>query len=72
VITQLISYVAGTLPGQARGLVAAVYTQMRADLDRVAEPPAVHSPSPLLLARTWSIVRETPLVGQVPRGRGQA
>src|SRR5262249_8849419 len=49
-------------------LVAAVYTQMRADFGRVAEPFAVHSPSPALLAGAWSVARETLLVGQVPRG----
>jgi AhpD family alkylhydroperoxidase len=65
---QPIRYVAAVPPGQADGLVGAVYTQMRADFGRVAEPFAVHSPSPALLAGAWSVARETLLVGQVPRG----
>jgi AhpD family alkylhydroperoxidase len=68
VVAQRIKYVAAVPQGQARGLVAAVYTQMRADFGRVAEPFAVHSPSPALLAGAWSVARETLLVGQVPRG----
>jgi hypothetical protein len=57
--------VAAVPPRQARGVVAAVYTQTRADLGRVAEPLAVHSPSPPLLAGGWTVVREKLLVGQV-------
>jgi AhpD family alkylhydroperoxidase len=42
----------------------------RAGLERgrVAEPLVLHSPSPALLAGAWSVLRETLLVGQVPRG----
>src|SRR5262245_56568052 len=63
-----IRYVTAVAPREARGLVAAVYAQLRADFGRVAEPLAVHSPAPELLAGAWGVVRETLLVGRVPRG----
>src|SRR5262249_2613024 len=63
-----IKYVTAVSPGEARGLVAEVYAQMRADFGRVAEPLAVHSPAPALLAGAWGVTRETLLAGRVPRG----
>src|SRR5262245_39699252 len=63
-----IRYVTAVAPREARGLVAEVYAQMRADFGRVAEPLAVHSPAPGLLAGAWGVTRETLLAGRVPRG----
>src|SRR5262245_16986832 len=63
-----IRYVTAVAPREARGLVAEVYAAMRADFGRIAEPLAVHSPAPVLLAGAWGVTRETLLVGRVPRG----
>src|SRR5262245_47857316 len=63
-----IKHVTAVPPEQAQGLVTAVYAQLRADFGRVAEPLAVHSPSPTLLAGVWSALRQHMVVGEVPRG----
>lgn len=61
-------YVEPTKPEAASGLVSAVYTQLRRDFGRVAEPISLHAPVPELLAASWMVLRESTLVGSVPRG----
>lgn len=54
-------------PRNAKGLSARVYEQMRRDF-MVAAPFVLHAEFPPILAAVWSVVRETLMVGQVPRG----
>lgn len=54
-------------PRQAEGLVAAVYDQARRELGLVPDPLLLHSPDPVLLLGTWAMLRESVLVGTVPR-----
>ncbi|MFK7693196.1 carboxymuconolactone decarboxylase family protein [Paenibacillus sp. HJGM_3] len=44
-----------------------IYNQIRRDFGLVGDIFKMHSPSPLLLAAVWSGLRETQLVGVVPR-----
>ena len=54
-------------PRSAKGLSARVYEQMRRDF-MVAAPFVLHGEFPPLLAAVWALVRETLMVGEVPRG----
>jgi AhpD family alkylhydroperoxidase len=63
---QNVKYIRAVRPALATGLVAAVYAQVATDF-QVLPPLTVFSPAPRLLAGVWSVVRETLLVGPVPR-----
>lgn len=54
-------------PRNAVGLNQQIYEQMRRDF-MVAGPFVLHAEVPELLAASWSLVRETLFVGEVPRG----
>jgi AhpD family alkylhydroperoxidase len=54
-------------PGQAEGLVAAVYDQARREFGLVPDPLLLHSPDPPLLLAAWAMLRESVLVGALPR-----
>ena len=63
-----IRYVSPVLPGTADGLVASVYEQAERDFGLVAAPLVLHSPAPVLLAASWTMLRETLLaVGSASR-----
>ncbi len=68
----VIKYIHPVKPNAAEGLVSDVYTQVKRDFGRVAEPFLIHSPLPKLLAAAWMVCRETELVGNVPRGVKEA
>ncbi|HUE75403.1 MAG TPA: hypothetical protein VMP10_01140 [Chloroflexota bacterium] len=71
-MSRYVKYVTPVTPATATDLMARVYAQMRADLGRVAEPVSVHAADPAVLAGTWATLRETLLVGRVPRGTKEA
>jgi len=62
-----INYVQTVTLDSAEGLVSRVYAQMKREFGTLAEPFTLHSPSPALLAGTWSACRECLLVGRVHR-----
>ena len=55
------------LPGEPDPLVAATRAAMRREFGPVAEPLDLHAPAPAILAAAWATLRETVLVGEVPR-----
>ena len=57
----------GASRAMREGLSARVYEQMRRDF-MVAAPFVLHAEFPPILASVWALVRETLMVGQVPRG----
>lgn len=54
-----IRYVSAVPPGDAAGLVAAVYAQVERDFGMLAPPVALHSPAAGPLAACWVMLRET-------------
>lgn len=72
----MIKYIQPVPVGSANGLVAEIYSQVKSDftigIGRVAEPIALHSPSPRLLAGVWSAIRESLLAGRVRRDLKEA
>jgi AhpD family alkylhydroperoxidase len=48
-------------------LVTATRAAIRREFGPVAEPLELHAPAPAILAAVWSTLRETVLVGVVPR-----
>ncbi len=52
---------------EAEGLVARTYEQMSKEFGLVAEPHAVHSSNPELLAAAWCATRETLVAGKAAR-----
>ncbi len=52
---------------EAEGLVARAYEQMSREFGLVAEPHAVHSSNPELLAAAWCATRETLVAGKAAR-----
>lgn len=46
-----------------------MYRQIKRDFGMIAEPFLLHSPNPELMAGVWAVVRETVLVGEVPRAQ---
>lgn len=68
-----IRYVEPVRPGGATGLVAAVYADVEADFGMLAPPVALHSPAPVALAASWSLLRETLVAsGHAPRAVKEA
>lgn len=63
-----VRHVAPVRPRAARGLVAQVYAQLARDFGMLAPPIILHSPSPPVLAASWSMLRET-LLAAGPAGR---
>ena len=61
-----IKYVEVVPVSQAVGLVAGVYEQLARDL-QILPPAVLHSSVPELLAGVWCVLRETLIVGNVPR-----
>jgi AhpD family alkylhydroperoxidase len=70
--TRSIKYVTPVKPGEAEGLLSAVYPQVQQGFGAVVPPFSLHSPMPEVAAAIWSITRETLLVGQVPRSHKEA
>ncbi len=62
-----IRYIQSVAKNSAEGLVARVYSQIKKEFGALVEPFTLHSPSPELLAGTWSACRESLLVGDVRR-----
>jgi len=62
-----IKFVQPVAPNSTDGLVARVYPQIKKEFGALAEPFTLHSPSPELLAGSWSACRESLLVGAVSR-----
>ncbi|MFI9203865.1 carboxymuconolactone decarboxylase family protein [Streptomyces sp. NPDC053048] len=58
-----IRHVRAVPPGEAEGLVAAVYAQSEREFGLLAPPLALHSPAPEALAASWLLLRETLLAG---------
>ena len=58
-------------PARADGVVADVYREIREDY-ALGGPMVLHSPSPLILAAMWAVLRETLIVGVVPRAHKEA
>jgi AhpD family alkylhydroperoxidase len=54
-----VRYVEPVARSAARGVVAAVYTQIEQDYGALVPPFSLHSPAPAVLGASWSIVRET-------------
>jgi hypothetical protein len=65
-----VKYVEIVPPEDATGLVAAVYEQIARN-KQVLPPAVLHSSAPELLAGAWCMLRETLLVGEVPRLRAE-
>ncbi|MDH3200043.1 MAG: carboxymuconolactone decarboxylase family protein [Myxococcales bacterium] len=57
----LVHHVTPVAPTAARGLVAEVYAQLRAEF-QLAPPLTLHSPAPRILAGAWSVTRESQIV----------
>ncbi len=55
----IIKYINYIAPSNATGLIAEIYNQMKRDFGRIAEPVALHSIIPELLASNWCVLRET-------------
>jgi AhpD family alkylhydroperoxidase len=64
--SQGVKYIRPIRHEAATGLVAAVYAQVAMDF-QILPPLTLYSPVPRLLAGAWCVVRETLLVGPVPR-----
>jgi len=62
-----IRYIQPVALNSTEGLVARVYPQIKKEFGALVEPFTLHSPSPELLAGTWSACRESLLVGSVRR-----
>ncbi|SOJ55863.1 hypothetical protein MSIMFB_03343 [Mycobacterium simulans] len=69
---RFINYIEPVLPRRASGVVAEVYAEARREFGRLPEPLVMLSPDEQLLTAGWATLRETLLVGQVPRGRKEA
>lgn len=54
-----VRYVRPVRPRQATGLVRGVYRQVERDFGMLAPPVALHSPSPVVLAASWLMLRES-------------
>lgn len=65
---RLIHYIRPVSPRAADGLVAEVYAQVARDFV-LAPPVTLHASAPELLAGAWMLIRETLVVGRVPRRR---
>ena len=61
-----VKYVEVVPVEDATGLVAAVYEQLARDM-QILPPAVLHSSVPELLAGAWCMLRETLIVGEVPR-----
>ncbi|TDF92790.1 carboxymuconolactone decarboxylase family protein [Paenibacillus piri] len=68
----MIKYIRPLPVSSCNGLVSEMYKQIRRDFGFVGDIFIMHSPSPPLLASLWAALRETELVGSVPRGIKEA
>jgi len=66
-----VKYVSPVHPSRAEGVVGSIYGEVREDYV-IAGPMTLHSPSPHVLAGMWAVLRETLVVGQVPRAHKEA
>lgn len=71
-IMKFVNHIEPVAPRRAGGAVAEVYAEARREFGRLPEPLAMLSPDEGLLTAGWATLRETLLVGQVPRGRKEA
>jgi AhpD family alkylhydroperoxidase len=68
-----VRYVSVVPPKHARGLVAAVYSQLERDFGMPAPPITLHSPAPQVLAAAWLMLQESLLAaGRVDRAVREA
>ncbi|WP_414944971.1 carboxymuconolactone decarboxylase family protein [Amycolatopsis sp. cmx-11-32] len=58
-VSREVRYVRPISFGRASGLVRDVYRQLERDFGMLAPPVALHSPSPTVLAATWTMLRES-------------
>ncbi|WP_274652744.1 carboxymuconolactone decarboxylase family protein [Paenibacillus humicola] len=63
----MIKYIQPVPVSSTEGIVSDMYKQIRRDFGFVADIFIMHSFSPALLAGLWAALRETELVGSVPR-----
>jgi AhpD family alkylhydroperoxidase len=68
----MIKYIQPLRVSSSKGFVSEMYKQIRRDFGFVGDIFVMHSPSPSLLAGVWAALRETELVGSVPRGTKEA
>jgi AhpD family alkylhydroperoxidase len=68
----MIKYIQPLPVSLTKGFVFDMYKQIRKDFGFVGDIFIMHSPSPPLLASIWASLRETELVGSVPRGIKEA
>ncbi|MCK6629226.1 MAG: carboxymuconolactone decarboxylase family protein [Anaerolineae bacterium] len=68
----LIKYVQPVEIATASGKLAEAFDQMRRDFGMVVSLVLLHSPVPELLYGVWAVLRETLLVGNVPRNLKEA
>lgn len=71
-VTTIAKYISPVRPSSSSGLVAEVYRQIKRDFGVLGEPLTLHSPQPRLLSGAWAVLRETVLVGRVPREHKEA
>lgn len=57
----LVRHVAPVAPGEATGILADVYAQVRREF-QLSPPFTLHSPAPRVLAGAWGVVRESQIV----------
>jgi len=60
-----IKYIKSIKPGQAKGDVKEVYTQLKEEMGDVVEPISMHAIIPELLGAVWGILRETLVVDDI-------
>ncbi|MEU1969844.1 carboxymuconolactone decarboxylase family protein [Micromonospora sediminicola] len=73
VVMPHVLHVAPVDPRRATGLTARVYAELEADFGMLAPPVILHSPSPLVMAAAWALLRETLLVpGVLTRAQKEA
>ncbi|CAG7655048.1 carboxymuconolactone decarboxylase family protein [Paenibacillus allorhizosphaerae] len=68
----MIKYIRPLPVSSSDGFVSEMYKQIRRDFGFIGDIFIMHSPSPRLLASIWAALRETELVGVVPRGIKEA
>lgn len=66
-IAKTVKYVRPVSVDAASGVLAAAYAQMERDFGALPPPLILHSPAPSVQAGIWSVLRETLVVGSVPR-----
>ena len=66
-----VKHVSAVDPARADGVVGDLYREAREDYV-IGGPMTLHSPSPRIFAGMWAVLRETLIVGHVPRAHKEA